>query len=90
MTAKEAKLLAYLKARAHNPVPPSFEEMAEYMGVNSRSSIHRMLTSLEAQGKVRKSKAKARSVEVVPDDPFRGISTQAIVDELIRRGVTKL
>lgn len=49
--------------------PPSFNEMAEYLGLRSKSGIHRLMGGLEERGLIRRLHNRARSIEIV--DPTR-------------------
>lgn len=66
MTAKQAILLAFIDRhmRENMGITPSFDEMADVLGV-SKSSIHRILTSLEEQGRIRRQHGRARRIEVL-------------------------
>ena len=47
LTAKQLKLLEYLKQSLKKIVSPSFEEMKLALGLKSKSGIHRLITALE-------------------------------------------
>jgi SOS-response transcriptional repressor LexA len=56
-------LADYIGARGYSP---SFSEIADHMGLASKSGVVRLLNALEDLGKVRRLHQRARSVEVVP------------------------
>lgn len=66
MTARQSELLAFLHARqvAGGPMP-SFDEMKAAMSLQSKSGVARMLTCLEEQGFIRRTRERARRVEVL-------------------------
>ena len=67
LTPKQYKLLQFIeKTLAEQKVSPSFEEMKEYMGLKSKSGIHRLIAGLEAKGYVRHLPNQARALEVIP------------------------
>ena len=88
-TSRQAELLHYLERYIvdHDGVAPSFEEMKEHMGLSAKSGGHRLLAALEERGKIRRIANRARAIEVVEEDPFAGISSAQMVEELKRRGV---
>ena len=67
LTPKQQKLFGFIEQTiAKQQVSPSFEEMKEYMGLKSKSGIHRMIAGLEAKGYVRHLPNQARALEVIP------------------------
>ena len=51
-------------------IPPSFDEMKEAIGLKSKSGVHRLISSLEERGFIRRLPHKARAIEVIriPDN----------------------
>jgi repressor LexA len=87
MTDAQAELLAFLKSQAAKGRVPSFEEMREWLGLASKSGVHRLLSSLEEQGKIRRNHNRARQIEVLPDRAaIKSISTGELIGELVERG----
>ena len=67
LTPKQHKLLQFIEETlAKQQVSPSFEEMRAYMGLKSKSGIHRLIAGLEARGYVRHLPNQARALEVIP------------------------
>jgi len=67
MTPKQHKLLQFIeKTQREQGVAPSFEEMKAYMGLKSKSGIHRMVSGLVQKGLLRHQPNGVRSLEVVP------------------------
>lgn len=50
LNEKERSLLAYIKERLVDQVPPTVREICRDLGIKSTSSAHRYLKSLEAKG----------------------------------------
>jgi repressor LexA len=51
-------------ARAHG-YSPSFEEIAEAMGLASKSNVHRLLQALEQRGFIRRIPGLQRAIEII-------------------------
>ena len=52
-----------------NDISPSFEEMKNAVNLKSKSGIHRLITSLEQRGYIKRLKHKARAMEITKDLP---------------------
>ena len=66
LTKKQKILFEYLdKYIDGSGISPSFEEMKQALGLKSKSGIHRLITSLEERGYIRRIKHKARAMEIV-------------------------
>ena len=48
-----------------NGIAPSFEEMKNAVNLKSKSGIHRLITSLEERGFIKRLKHKARAMEII-------------------------
>ena len=71
MTKKAKKLLEFLRKYIEkNKISPNYEEMKEYMGLKSKSSIFQYLEYLEELGHIKKDKLKSRSIELNSVIPF--------------------
>jgi len=65
LTKKQKELFDYLKNYiAKNSIAPSFEEMKNAVNLKSKSGIHRLITSLEQRGFIKRLKHKARAMEI--------------------------
>ena len=65
LTMKQKELFEYLNAYiSSNQISPSFEEMKEAVNLKSKSGIHRLITSLEQRGFIKRLKHKARAMEI--------------------------
>ena len=66
LTKKQKELFDYLKEyMSNNQISPSFEEMKEAVNLKSKSGIHRLVSSLEERGFIKRLKHKARAMEIV-------------------------
>ena len=65
LTKKQKELFDYLSDYiSSNNISPSFEEMKEAVNLKSKSGIHRLITSLEQRGFIKRLKHKARAMEI--------------------------
>lgn len=66
ITAQQSKLLTFIGIWQHDyGISPSYGQMAEYMGLRSKSGILRLLTGLEERGRIKRIHRRARSIEIV-------------------------
>ena len=66
LTKKQKELFDYLKDYiTNNQISPSFEEMKEAVNLKSKCGIHRLITSLEQRGFIKRLKHKARAMEII-------------------------
>ncbi len=69
LTKKQKELYDYLKNYiSSNQISPSFEEMKSAVNLKSKSGIHRLITSLEERGFIKRLKHKARAMEIINKD----------------------
>ena len=65
LTKKQKELFEYLSEYIFkNNISPSFEEMKNAVNLKSKSGIHRLVTSLEQRGFIKRLKHKARAMEI--------------------------
>jgi len=79
LTRKQYELLIFIHDRLRETgVPPSFEEMKDALDLKSKSGIHRLITSLEERGFIRRLPHRARALEVVklPESMTGGLPVQ--------------
>ena len=66
LTKKQKELFDYLKDYiSNNQISPSFEEMKDAVNLKSKSGIHRLITSLEQRGFIKRLKHRARAMEII-------------------------
>ena len=65
LTKKQKELFDFLsKYISQNHISPSFEEMKEAVNLKSKSGIHRLITSLEQRGFIKRLKHRARAIDI--------------------------
>jgi len=76
LTKKQKELFVYLNNYiSSNDISPSFEEMKNAVNLKSKSGIHRLITSLEQRGYIRRLKHKARAMEITKDLPNKNVKS---------------
>ena len=66
LTRSQRELLIYIgKYIEDKGFPPSFDEMKDAMGLNSKSGIHRLICGLEERGAIHRLSNRARSIEIL-------------------------
>lgn len=97
MTRRQAQLLEFLQASelVNRGVTPSLDEMAAALGLKSKSGIHRILTSLEEQGRIARHYRRARTVIVTDPaaptaDELRGMVLRLVAEEGPTRTIAAL
>lgn len=66
LTEKQKRLLVFIKSetRRTNGTPPSYEEMKNYLGLKSKSGVHRIIHALRDRGHIHFLNNCARSIAV--------------------------
>jgi hypothetical protein len=66
MTARQRELLDFIVRFSwdHAGVAPSYQEMCDFMGLASKSGIHRLIVALEERGHIRRLPNRARAIVV--------------------------
>ncbi len=77
----QIKILEYIKKElSTRGYPPSVREMCKATGLNSTSSVHAHLTTLEKKGYIVKGSNKMRAIEVTDiDNPYADLPKQEVV-----------
>ena len=79
LTKKQHDLLIFIDSRLKKEgVCPSYEEMCSFLGLHSKSGIHRLITSLEQRGFIKRLPNKARALEILtlPEEKYKSIHTE--------------
>lgn len=75
LTKKQKELFVYLNNYiSSNDISPSFEEMKNAVNLKSKSGIHRLITSLEQRGYIKRLKHKARAMEITKNLPNKNLN----------------
>lgn len=88
MTPLELKALDYIRERVALGVPPTLDEISNHTGICSKSHAHRVVTSLELQGKLSRMPHRARGLTLGDQPDLTAAPTEQLKAELARRGVT--
>ena len=77
LTKKQKELFVYLNDYiSSNNISPSFEEMKNAVNLKSKSGIHRLITSLEQRGYIKRLKHKARAMEITKVLPNQNLNNR--------------
>ncbi|MGE0154398.1 MAG: transcriptional repressor LexA [Reyranellaceae bacterium] len=88
LTRKQYELLMFINKRLNESgVSPSFDEMKEALDLKSKSGIHRLITSLEERGFLKRLAHKARALQVLKLPDAVAIYPQQPVSLESRRGL---
>lgn len=72
LTNKQAQCLDMIESHwAEKRSCPSYAEIAQSLGLKSKSSVHRLVTALERRGFIRREAFSARSIEVVRNPEYQ-------------------
>lgn len=89
MTPQQARALDFIRDyRALRGISPTYQEIAEAVGLIGKAGGHRLVAALVEQGRVRLIPHKARGIELVDAVDLIAVPTDALRAELARRGVT--
>jgi SOS-response transcriptional repressor LexA len=82
LTRSQKECLAFIEGyiKQHD-CPPSYDEIAEGLGLKSKSGVHRLVHALAERGHIILSPNRARSIDLVSGDVFE--------DEHLTPGVRK-
>ena len=65
LTRKQQLLLTYIAERLNiDGVSPSFEEMKSFLGLRSKSGVHRLVKALEERGFIERLPNRARAIRI--------------------------
>lgn len=70
MTPREKETLDFIKEHHREKgYPPSYDEIADHLGIKSKSGVNRIVVSLEEQGRIRRNigprEVKQRCIEII-------------------------
>ena len=78
LTHQQAKALAIIsQANAHGTAP-TYDELANGLGLAGKSGVHRIILALERRGAIRRLPGCSRALEAV--DPLGGLSTGELLE----------
>lgn len=68
LTASQEKILAYLKERAQDGLPPSVREICNATGLKSTSTVHAHLKTLEENGYISRQAGLNRAIHITGEE----------------------
>lgn len=81
LTPRQREILDLISSTvADRGYPPSVREIGEVVGLSSPSTVHSHLSTLAAEGFIRRDPSKPRAIEVIADDGAIPISRAAVRD----------
>lgn len=81
LTHRQREILDLISSTvAQRGYPPSVREIGEAVGLSSPSTVHSHLSTLAAEGFIRRDPSKPRAIEVIAPDGATAISRAAIRD----------
>lgn len=90
LTARQDELLALLRAKeAAGERTPSYQELTDLLGLNSKSGIFRLLDALEERGFIARISNRARSIRLTDKQPaamLLNFSDRDLIREIKARG----
>lgn len=85
MTPHEKQLLEFIRERIDaTGIAPTYQEMADHLGLKSKSGAHVRVESLIRQGRLVRRAHASRGIEI-NRAPLAHVSTAALQAELARR-----
>lgn len=79
MTRREMEAFNFIdRYRAKHGLAPSYQEMADALGLASKSGVHRLVLQLEAKGWIRVHRHRARAIEITRQ-PLRDAPARPMV-----------
>ncbi|MEI6439031.1 MAG: hypothetical protein WCO83_02390 [Alphaproteobacteria bacterium] len=86
LTEVQAKAKAFLADQiAVTGISPSYQQIADHLGLVSKSGVNRIVQGLEERGHIRRLKYRVRSIEVMSGVSLAHVSTGDLLAELQRR-----
>lgn len=86
LTAQQAKLLDFITTSINEAgIAPSYESMAAHLGIVSRSNVAKLISNLEARGRIKRIPHKARSIALASS--LATVPAYELMAELRSRGI---
>lgn len=65
LTKRQLQILEFIYERNKTGLGPSYDEMMEHLGLQSKSGVHRIVKALEERGFIARHPFRARSITVL-------------------------
>lgn len=89
MTPEQLRAFDFVRDRLTGTgYAPTVVEMQQHLGLASKSSVHRLVSSLVERGMLAREQNKERGLSLIGEPDLRRASLDAIKAELARRGET--
>jgi repressor LexA len=71
LTQSQAKCLQFIAdyQDAHGGIAPSYDEIAQHMGIVSKSGVTRLIDALEDRGRIRRLPGRSRAITKIISTP---------------------
>ena len=81
LTEKQQKVLAFVKERLQDGIPPSVREICEATGIKSTSTVHGYITRMRRDGLIVAEDRCPRTIQIKRKHPqdFTNIRTNTII-----------
>jgi SOS-response transcriptional repressor LexA len=89
LTPRQRQVFLFLREYiASEGVAPSHEEIAAHLGVAGKGAVHKLVIALEQRGYISRQPYKDRSICITESDPLSHTTTDDLIRELQRRGMS--
>lgn len=74
LTVRQRQCLGFIRGylEMSGGISPSYDQIGEFIGLASKSGIHRLIVGLEERGAIRRLPGQARSIQLVNNSPGVG------------------
>lgn len=85
LTPRQQQCLDFIKATIDaRGLPPSYEEIAAALHLDSKSGVQRLVNGLADRGRIRRMPRRARAIEVIEPESLRAVMLSQEVFHLAR------
>lgn len=74
LTPVQSNCLSFMRSRRDETgTMPSYQEIAEHIGVKNRGRVCKIMSDLEDRGAIRRLRKRARAIEIVEPDKMKAV-----------------
>lgn len=85
LTAVQQNCLTFMKQRSDETgVMPSFQEIADHIGVKNRGRVSNIIGKLEERGAIRRLRYRSRAIEIIEPAKMRAVLLNKEIYALIQ------